>query len=71
MKEPKNKRNASIIDVILVLLILGLIFVLYTLVGGNLTVKDISGGSDPFGDILANLSSIGKGIGRMFGNIAP
>jgi hypothetical protein len=71
MKEPRNKRRAPIIDVILVLLIIGLIFVLYTLVGGNLTVNDISGGSDPFGDIMANLNSIGKGIGRMFGNVTP
>ena len=71
MKDPEKRRRAPIIDMILVLLIIGLIYILYTLVGGNLTVSDMSGGSDLFGGIKANLSSIGQGIGRMFGNFVP
>ena len=71
MEDPGKKRRKPIIDVILILLAIVLIYVLYTLVGGNWTPSDLSGGSNPFGKIAEDLSAIGRGIGKMFGNMVP
>jgi hypothetical protein len=71
MKDPEKKGRRWIIDLILIVLVIFLVYILYTLVGGSLTPGDFSGASDPFGQIMQGLSSIGEGIGDMFGNIVP
>jgi hypothetical protein len=71
MKGPEKDRRRWIIDLILIILVIILVYFLYILVGGSLLPGDFSGDSDPFGQIIGGLKSIGEGIRDMFGNMVP
>ena len=71
MEDPGKKKRRWIIDLILIILVIILVYILYTLVGGSLTPGDLTGSSDPFGQITEGLRSIGDGLRDMFGGMVP
>jgi len=74
MGDSGNKRNRTIIDVILIILLITLAYVLYNLIGGNWSgITQMGSGSpaDPFGAVAESVSAFGRGLQNAFGNIVP
>ena len=71
MGDSGNNRRNLIVDLILALIIIALVYFLFQLVGGDWSLSSLSGGPDPFGNVLNGLKSIGEGIQGMFGNLVP
>jgi hypothetical protein len=75
VSDPGNERKVSILDVVLVLLIIALVYYLYTIIGGDLTVLSrlggSSGGPGPFEQIGESLGAFGQGLRGLFGDMVP
>lgn len=74
MKDPDNNKRNWIADVIIILLIVILAYVLYSLIGGDLssiTRMGKPGDPGPFGGVADSVGAFGQGLKDMFGNIAP
>ena len=67
----EKKRRSWIIDVILVVLVIGLGYFLYTVIGGELTASDVGGELGPFEQITESLGAFGRGIRNTFGRMVP
>ena len=75
MSASNNKKRSWMIDLILILLIIGLGYLVYTLIWGdwNGLINRLDSGdiSNIFDGIAGNVGEIGKGIGDSFGRMVP
>ena len=75
MSASNNKKRSWVIDLILVLLIIGLGYLVYTLFWGDWhgLVSRLGSGdiSNIFDGIAGNVGSIGEGLKDSFGRMAP
>lgn len=73
MKDPGQRRRFSITDFILLVLLIGLIYVIYTMLGGDLSVltklADPTRGAGPVERMLNSLHSLGEGISNAFSSM--
>jgi hypothetical protein len=70
MPGSEGKRNFSLLDLILILLVLGLIYLLYVYSGGDLLAlfrpETYVGGDNLFDSFIGSLRGFGQGLGDMF-----
>jgi hypothetical protein len=75
MSASNEKKRSWIIDLILIVLIIGLGYVVYTIFWGdwNGLINRLGSGdiSNIFDGITGNVGAIGKGIRNSFGRMAP
>jgi hypothetical protein len=75
MSASNNKKRSWMIDLILIVLIIGLGYLVYTLIWGdwNGVISRLGSGdiSNIFDSITGNVGAIGKGIRDSFGRMAP
>ncbi len=71
MSDPGQGRKFKITDLILIVLLVGLIYVIYTILGGDIsTFTNITrGGASPVEQITEGLRSLGDGISKSFSSI--
>jgi hypothetical protein len=73
MGDPGQRRGCAVSDLLLVVLLVGLIYVVYRLLGGDpssvLTRLSSSGGGGPVEQITGSLRALGEGIGNAFSNM--
>ena len=73
MSDPGQKRGCAISDLILVVLLVGLAYVIYNLLGGDLStltrLGSSSGGGGPVEQVTNSLRAMGEGIGNAFSNM--
>ncbi|MFN2236804.1 MAG: hypothetical protein ACK2U1_21455 [Anaerolineales bacterium] len=75
MSASDNKKRSWLIDLILILLIIGLGYLVYTLVwgDGNGVISRLGNGSSPniIDGIIESVGAIGQGLRDSFGRMAP
>ena len=70
MSDPGQERKFKITDLILIVLLAGLIYVIYTILGGDIsTITNISSSASPLEQITDGLRSLGDGISKSFSSI--
>ena len=75
MKDPENRRKFKLLDLIMILLVIILVYVIYTTLGGDLMaitrLTESPGGSNPFKQIGEGLSAFGQGLSDLFSGMVP
>jgi hypothetical protein len=73
MSDPGQRRGCAASDILLVVLLVGLVYVVYRLLGGDLstvmTRLGSSGGEGPVEQVTGSLRALGEGIGDAFSNM--
>lgn len=68
-----QRRGCAVSDILLIVLLVGLAYVVYTLLGGDLsnilTRLGGSGGEGPVEQVTNGLRALGEGIGDAFSNM--
>ena len=75
MSASNNKKRSWVIDLILIVLIVGLGYIVYTLIWGDLggVISRLGSGdiSNIFDGIAGNVGTIGSGLKDTFGRMVP
>ncbi|MCK4975642.1 MAG: hypothetical protein KAS36_01770 [Anaerolineales bacterium] len=73
MSDPGQRRGCAVSDILLVVLLVGLVYVVYTLLGGDLssalTRLSNSGGAGPVEQVTGSMRALGESIGNAFSNM--
>ena len=72
MSDPGQRRGCAISNLLLVILLVGLVYVIYTLLGGDLsTLTRIgsSSGEGPVAQVMNSLRAMGESISNSFSNM--
>jgi quinol-cytochrome oxidoreductase complex cytochrome b subunit len=71
MEDPGKNKRKWVVDVVIILLLITMIYVLYSLIGGDWSVWDMSGEPDLFSGITESMSNFGQSLSGMFGRMIP